>query len=98
VVYTYTIAEFRCLADGPSVSVENHLMCYRGRNALSGYRVVQALGDGSSALVEWQLQTGRTHQIRSASPMHHPLPSYRLLYYAPNNSTVSTYRGELNAI
>ncbi|DBA85286.1 TPA: hypothetical protein ACH3X2_005979 [Trebouxia sp. C0005] len=36
----------------------------RGRNALSGYRVVQALGDGSSALVEWQLQTGRTHQIR----------------------------------
>ncbi|DBB08637.1 TPA: hypothetical protein ACH3X3_008761 [Trebouxia sp. C0006] len=36
----------------------------RGRYALSGYRVVQALGDGSSALVEWQLQTGRTHQIR----------------------------------
>lgn len=34
---------------------------------MSGYRVIHALGDGSAALVEWQLQTGRTHQIRSAA-------------------------------
>ena len=44
---------------------ECNLQC-RGRSAVSGYRVVQALGDGSASLVEWQLQTGRTHQIRSA--------------------------------
>ncbi|KAL3163223.1 hypothetical protein ABBQ32_009625 [Trebouxia sp. C0010 RCD-2024] len=36
----------------------------RGRSAVSGFRVVRALGDGAAALVEWQLQTGRTHQIR----------------------------------
>ena len=36
----------------------------RGRSAVSGFRVLKALGDGAAALVEWQLQTGRTHQIR----------------------------------
>ena len=79
-------------------------MCYRGRNAVSGYRVVQALGDGSSALVEWQLQTGRTHQIRSARLLHLQSSRHQLLYLDPRTvsqySTVSTYRGiafELNA-
>lgn len=33
---------------------------------MSGYKVVQPLAGGTAALVEWQLQTGRTHQIRSA--------------------------------
>jgi 23S rRNA pseudouridine1911/1915/1917 synthase len=36
----------------------------RGRPAASNYRVVRPLGGGAAALVEWKLETGRTHQIR----------------------------------
>jgi len=36
----------------------------RGRTAASNYRVVRRLGGGAAALVEWKLETGRTHQIR----------------------------------
>ena len=36
----------------------------RGRRAVSGYKMLQPLAGGTAALVEWQLQTGRTHQIR----------------------------------
>ena len=32
--------------------------------------MVRALGDGAAALVEWQLQTGRTHQIRLGLKKH----------------------------
>ena len=28
------------------------------------YRVLETIGDGAAALVEWKLHTGRTHQIR----------------------------------
>ncbi|XP_027150609.1 RNA pseudouridine synthase 2, chloroplastic isoform X2 [Coffea eugenioides] len=34
------------------------------RNAASRYRVIEVLAGGGSALVEWKLETGRTHQIR----------------------------------
>lgn len=36
----------------------------RGRTAASRYRVLRRLGGGAAALVEWRLETGRTHQIR----------------------------------
>lgn len=36
----------------------------RGRTAASNYRVVRRIGGGAAALVEWKLETGRTHQIR----------------------------------
>jgi len=35
-----------------------------GRPAASNYKVRAALAGGNAALVEWQLETGRTHQIR----------------------------------
>lgn len=35
------------------------------RHAASRYRVVEVLAHGGSALVEWKLETGRTHQIRA---------------------------------
>jgi 23S rRNA pseudouridine1911/1915/1917 synthase len=35
-----------------------------GRPAASNYRVLRALAGGRAALVEWKLDTGRTHQIR----------------------------------
>ncbi|KAK4746120.1 hypothetical protein SAY87_012432 [Trapa incisa] len=35
------------------------------RYAASRYKVIELLGGGSSALVEWRLETGRTHQIRA---------------------------------
>lgn len=28
------------------------------------YRVIEVLAGGGSALVEWRLETGRTHQVR----------------------------------
>ncbi|KAF2593917.1 hypothetical protein F2Q70_00045502 [Brassica cretica] len=37
----------------------------RARHAASRYKVVETLGGGGSALVEWRLETGRTHQIRA---------------------------------
>ncbi|KAG7666650.1 putative RNA pseudouridine synthase 2, chloroplastic [Nannochloris sp. 'desiccata'] len=36
----------------------------RGRNAASNYEVLETLAGGRAALVEWKLETGRTHQIR----------------------------------
>lgn len=36
----------------------------RGRPAASNYRVVARIGGGAAAVVEWRLETGRTHQIR----------------------------------
>ncbi|KAL6001397.1 hypothetical protein ACLOJK_007131 [Asimina triloba] len=40
--------------------------CRRGvRRAVSRYKVVEVLAGGGSALVEWRLETGRTHQIRA---------------------------------
>ncbi len=36
----------------------------RGRNAASNYKVLETLAGGRAALVEWRLETGRTHQIR----------------------------------
>jgi 23S rRNA pseudouridine1911/1915/1917 synthase len=35
-----------------------------GRQAASNYTVRTSLAQGNAALVEWQLETGRTHQIR----------------------------------
>lgn len=46
----------------------------RARNAVSGYEVVEVLANGGSAVVEWRLETGRTHQIRvHARHLGHPL-------------------------
>jgi len=38
--------------------------CARGRQAASRWRVLEVLAGGGAALVEWKLETGRTHQIR----------------------------------
>ncbi|KAJ0967881.1 hypothetical protein J5N97_024798 [Dioscorea zingiberensis] len=35
------------------------------RHAASRYKVLEVLAGGGSALVEWRLETGRTHQIRA---------------------------------
>ncbi|XP_021902498.1 RNA pseudouridine synthase 2, chloroplastic [Carica papaya] len=35
------------------------------RHAISRYKVIEILAGGGSALVEWRLETGRTHQIRA---------------------------------
>ncbi len=46
----------------------------RGRHAISGYRVIEPLADGSAAWTAWRLRTGRTHQIRvHARHLGHPL-------------------------
>jgi 23S rRNA pseudouridine1911/1915/1917 synthase len=46
----------------------------RGRNAASNYQVLETLAGGRAALVEWRLETGRTHQIRVHSKkIGHPL-------------------------
>ncbi|KAF8019681.1 hypothetical protein BT93_G0389 [Corymbia citriodora subsp. variegata] len=37
----------------------------QARYAASRYKVIEVLAGGSSALVEWRLETGRTHQIRA---------------------------------
>ncbi|PSR99552.1 RNA pseudouridine synthase [Actinidia chinensis var. chinensis] len=37
----------------------------QARHAASRYRIIEILVDGGSALVEWRLETGRTHQIRA---------------------------------
>lgn len=36
----------------------------RSRHAASRYKLMEVFADGGSALVEWRLETGRTHQIR----------------------------------
>lgn len=47
----------------------------RGRTAISNYTVLdEGLANGKAALVQWRLQTGRTHQIRvHAKYLGHPL-------------------------
>lgn len=46
----------------------------KARNAVSGYEVVEVLANGGASLVEWKLETGRTHQIRvHAQHLGHPL-------------------------
>lgn len=46
----------------------------RGRTAASNYRVLEVVSGGRAALVEWKLETGRTHQIRvHAKHIGHPL-------------------------
>lgn len=37
----------------------------QARHAASRYKVIEILAGGGSALVEWRLETGRTHQIRA---------------------------------
>lgn len=56
----------------PPVQLYPFCLC-RGRHAVSGFQVVEQLAGGRAALVQWRLQTGRTHQIRwgSNSKMHH---------------------------
>ncbi|KAF3970762.1 hypothetical protein CMV_005566 [Castanea mollissima] len=39
--------------------------CRQARHAASRYKVLEILAGGGSALVEWRLETGRTHQIRA---------------------------------
>lgn len=44
------------------------------RSAVSRYKVVRPLAGGGAALVEWKLETGRTHQIRvHAKHVGHPI-------------------------
>ncbi|KAI5077901.1 hypothetical protein GOP47_0007725 [Adiantum capillus-veneris] len=46
----------------------------RARNAVSGFEVLEVLANGGAALMEWKLETGRTHQIRvHAQYLGHPL-------------------------
>jgi hypothetical protein len=35
----------------------------RGRTAASNYALLEVLGGGGAALVQWRLETGRTHQV-----------------------------------
>ena len=35
----------------------------RGRTAASNYRLLEPLAGGAAALVQWRLETGRTHQV-----------------------------------
>ncbi|KAL8514821.1 hypothetical protein ACS0TY_013784 [Phlomoides rotata] len=37
----------------------------KARHAVSRYKVIEVLAGGGCALVEWRLETGRTHQIRA---------------------------------
>ncbi|XVE69676.1 hypothetical protein DITRI_Ditri10aG0010100 [Diplodiscus trichospermus] len=37
----------------------------RARHAASRYKVIEVLAGGGSAMVQWRLETGRTHQIRA---------------------------------
>lgn len=36
----------------------------RGRAAASNYQMLQVLASGGAAVVQWKLESGRTHQIR----------------------------------
>eukprot|EP00249_Psilotum_nudum_P007265 c20435_g1_i2 orf=60-1388(+) len=44
--------------------VRNQSAGKRARAAASRYRIMEVLVQGGSAIVEWRLETGRTHQIR----------------------------------
>ncbi|KAG9442859.1 hypothetical protein H6P81_018713 [Aristolochia fimbriata] len=47
------------------IAVSNPSNHMRARHAASRYKAVEVLGGGGSALVQWRLETGRTHQIRA---------------------------------
>jgi 23S rRNA pseudouridine1911/1915/1917 synthase len=36
----------------------------KGKHAISNFKVLEILAGGGAALVQWKLETGRTHQIR----------------------------------
>ena len=49
-------------------------MVCRGRHAVSTWQLLDPLAGGTASLLQWRLQTGRTHQIRvHAKHMGHPL-------------------------
>ena len=46
----------------------------RGRHAVSTWQLLEPLAGGTASLLQWRLQTGRTHQIRvHAKHTGHPL-------------------------
>lgn len=60
--------------DNTCIAVSNTSMVCRGRHAVSNYTVMEHLAGNSAALVQWKLNTGRTHQIRvHAKHIGHPL-------------------------
>ncbi|GMH20644.1 hypothetical protein Nepgr_022485 [Nepenthes gracilis] len=46
-------------------AVDGRSQSGHARHAVSSYKVIEVLANGGSALVEWRLETGRTHQIRA---------------------------------
>ncbi|KAL1190071.1 RNA pseudouridine synthase 2 [Cardamine amara subsp. amara] len=46
-------------------AIPGSLSSGRARYAASRYKVIETFAGGGSALVEWRLETGRTHQIRA---------------------------------
>ncbi|KAF5179596.1 Pseudouridine synthase, partial [Thalictrum thalictroides] len=48
------------MAAMPGPNISRHV-----RHAASRYKVIEVLAGGGCALVEWRLETGRTHQIRA---------------------------------
>ncbi len=57
----------------PAAETRPALRC-RGRYAKSSFQLLEALPDANVALVQWNLSTGRTHQIRvHAQHIGHPL-------------------------
>ncbi|EYU17563.1 hypothetical protein ABFS82_03G075100 [Erythranthe guttata] len=47
------------------VAIPGSALHGKARHAVSRYKVVEILAGGGCALVEWRLETGRTHQIRA---------------------------------
>ncbi|KAL3840176.1 hypothetical protein ACJIZ3_024767 [Penstemon smallii] len=47
------------------IAIPGSLARGRARHAVSRYKVIEVLAGGGCALVEWRLETGRTHQIRA---------------------------------
>jgi hypothetical protein len=55
----------------------------RGRTAASNYQTLQALAGGGAALVQWKLESGRTHQIRWEAAAPHPHCCRLAVHYQP---------------
>ena len=65
----------------------------RGRTAKSAYKVCEELADGRAAMVEWKLETGRTHQIRvHAKHIGHSLIGDEV-YSGTGNGTINRLTG-----